>query len=244
MDEVGEHQRHDHQQVRDALVNRRPCSETQIIRRPLFVFERSRSDPDGAGWGYVDGKNWKAKRTHRRWWAPGRGPARRRRRPARRWRRRRRRRAPWRRRDYPWPWHQQQVVEHRQTRDEESRSALLVPHVHSLHPPYKTDRERNYSAATALSLSLLLSLEPLDLAGTAMACCAGGGSTHMHSRCGGLFAVCGRIGQSGIEAGPGWLRCLCLCRHLNLAGRTNVPPADHRRAFCLLLHSRLFILSV
>lgn len=157
MDEVGEHQRHDHQQVRDALVNRRPCSETQIIRRPLLVFERSRSDPDGAGWGYVDGKNWKAKRTHRRWWAPGRGPARRRRRPARRWRRRRRRRAPWRRRDYPWPWHQQLVVEHRQTRDEESRSALLVPHVHSLHPPYKTDRERNYSAATALSLSPSLS---------------------------------------------------------------------------------------
>lgn len=25
VDEVGEHQRHDHQQVRDALVNRRPC---------------------------------------------------------------------------------------------------------------------------------------------------------------------------------------------------------------------------
>ena len=54
MDEVGEHQRHDHQQVRDALVNRRPCSQTDQEELVCIRLEKSRPDPDAWGKLYVN----------------------------------------------------------------------------------------------------------------------------------------------------------------------------------------------
>jgi len=94
-----------------------------------------------------------------------------------------------------------------QTRDEQSRpsislwSLLVRMCIHSP-APYKTDREHNYSAEGRQRLSLshcfLSLLEPLDLAGTAMACCAGGGP-HAHARpLRELFAA----GSASLESHP------------------------------------------
>ena len=206
MDEVGEHQRHDHQQVRNALVNRRPCMRNRSNQIRSREINRA---PIPTG-GVVKCKPKAGERTHRRWWAPGRGPAHRRR-PA--WRRRRR--APRRWRDpvvefLPW----QQLEEHR--RDEEQSLSLSLCLYACAFTPVPPLIKRIVSViiqrkAQRLSLSL-----STGTAGPRWDCYGVLRRRWGPRTCTTVAgAVCCWIRQSGIPfltAGPGWLRCLC--RHL------------------------------
>jgi hypothetical protein len=109
--------------------------------------------------------------------------------------------------------------------------------IHSRSAPYKTDRERNYSAEGTTALSLSLYWNRWTSLGLLWRVAPAVGTTHMHDRCGSCLLLDPPVWNPIPDCWP-WLAPLPLpSSHLGVwLAAQMFHNAHHRQGFCFFIH--------